>query len=200
MSEFFENFENPTFQLRSSSTKHQCRIDIWQGNPSINIWGDQDAGQKGPIFRRPLNSTMLSLIKRIVKQVVEGPPDTRRPLVISKYNPDEKKYHPDYTLTFLKNGERIYQVQISYKDGSAGEKSYTFDFMAPSNIAVSSEAMNPADRSQLMIEIFSDWLKTILPFAMVLTKRKYQRSGGDQRRSSNNSSENHSGGGGGYFS
>lgn len=175
MSDFFDNFEVEGFQLSSKASKHSLKFEIWNGGLSLNVW-DQENTSRGPVFKKPMNSDTIQLLLTEVKAIIKDSPDTKKPIVISAYDRDEKKYKPNYLLTLIKNGEQMYQLQISHK-GQDGEKSYLFDFVSVGGISRGSEQMGVGERSLLRLQSFITWLSITVPVAKVITKRKYTGGG-----------------------
>ena len=194
MSDFFDNFEVEGFQLSSKASKHSLKFEIWNGNLSLNVW-DQENTSRGPVFKKPINTDTLQLLIMELRVLLKSNPDTKKPIVISRWDRDEKKYKPSYVLTLIKTGEQIYQLQISHK-GSEGEISYLFDFISVGGISRGSEQMNMSDRSDLRLRSFIMWLTTTVQMAKVLTKRKYT---GKKSNIKTNDGNSNGSSGGGFF-
>lgn len=199
--QFFDNFEAPSFSLSGVNGKDQnLQFNIWQGLLSMVIW-DKGSGSKGPVFKRNLNPDIRTLVLRKLRELAKASPETKLPLMVGKWDQEEKKYKNDYLLAFIKDGEQINQIQLSFKGQDGSDQTYTFNLMGAGGISIGSDPSTKAERSNTRLESFTSWWKTDMPQGLVITKRKFklrnnntQSSGGGNQSSSGKSS-----GGGSFF-
>ena len=178
MSDFFENYESPNFMLRSKATKHSLKFELWNGNLSMNVW-DPENTSKGPVFKKSLPDDMVTRIKMEIKDLISAGPDTKKTIVVSAWDRDEKKYKPNYVMSLIKNGEQIIQLQLTH-GGNGQEQSYLFDFMAAAGISRGSEAEDNGTKSKVKVLTFLDWLNKELPIGKCLTRKKFKRQNPQQ--------------------
>ena len=172
MSDFFEGHEVPSLSLKGNNSTKTLALSLYHGNVGFTVW-DTEAGGKGPVFRASINVDLLTAIRKNVDKLLQSGPETKLPLVVSKWSPDEKKFNKQFVLQFIKNGEQVYQIQLSFKKNGA-EQNLIFDFMAGGGIASGSDPMTKAAKSELRFLYFKHWLNVLVPYAIVLTKKKYQ--------------------------
>ncbi len=196
MSDFFENFETQSFAVTSPETKSQLSFSLFNGGFSLSVWAAKNSGQRGPVYRKPLNDDLITLFKKYIKKMAQASPGQRFPIVINKWDVDNKKYVKDCAITFFKDDKQVNTISIEYVDNSGRSAQETFPLKAMGGISLSSEPMSDAERSNLKTETMLCYLIETVPVARVITKRKYtgNRGGNNNNNTGGGNNNNNSGG------
>ena len=102
---------------------------------------------------------------KTLEMIKKASPETRIPIIISKFNPQIKKRETLVTIVFGKNEKQIIYIEIN----SPTSHNFTFAFKASKNIAVGSTPMGDAESTQIAVDLFINYLRVQLPMSELLT-------------------------------
>lgn len=166
---------------------------IWNGRVQISLF----EGKGRPRFSKSINDELLVVIRNVINELRAAPPESKRPIVVSKFDIDSKKYNTDYVLIIGKDSSMVYYMELRFKD-KQGEYEGKFTLKGPSGITIGSEPMKDGDKSSIKLQSFVDWLDKKVPMMQVLTNQKFDpnnRGGSRGGNASEGSSGSSSSGG-----
>lgn len=150
--------------------KNRWIFGAFRGNFNIAY---RPEGCKGkPDFGQGFTRPKYNIIKNEIAAIIKAPPESKRPIVFSKYVPEEKKYLTDFVITFVKDDSMIYHMDVNFKDGGV-ERSERCTFMSPGGISIGSEPMSKNERSSASMESFYEWMEREAPVMFALSREKW---------------------------
>lgn len=172
---------NGTYVLYGEGTDARMSISIFKGKSYVNVF---QSNNKQLSF--PLDKELKYHLCKTLDMVKKASPETRIPIVMTKFNPQIKKREPIVNIVVGKNEKQIMYLEFSCPN----TQNFIFAFKASKNIAVGSTPMGDAESTQIAVDIFINYLKSQLPMAEFLSTYSDEDTKGFRPRNN--------GGGGSY--
>lgn len=146
-----ESLTYSPFVLLGAGTDYKLKFQVYGGSTYINVM--KEKAKDSEIFK-----TMNAIVKEIVidhiDKIETAGPETRYPIVIGRYDKNERKFVTDYIVELYKDSKLVYHICIIVKNGK-----YDFVLNGPNGISIGSEPLSEADRSMYCLRSLKTWLK-----------------------------------------
>lgn len=167
-----ENSLNPLNEIRTRSFNLKCEgtqdlivIGVFSGKISVSI-APNGKMQKG--LSRRLSEEMVQVVRTTLKKVRDGEPETKYPIVVTKYDTGARKMVNDYVITLGKDAKRRYYVECNFGNGT-----FRGYFGKVNNITVGTDPFNEAEQSAIRYDAFVQWFTNVAALECLLTARKF---------------------------
>lgn len=154
--------------LYSETNKNErCIFNVFRGIPSFTI--TKDGNMKGGT-RKTLSGKTRTKMESIMRTLRQAPVDTSHSLVMSQYDRTTKKFENDYVMTFVKDNEGIYYLDIDLGQNNGGKQRFSFGRYG--GVAEDGNTLKPHEQSQVSFDWFFKWFTVYLPHEVVQTNRQ----------------------------
>jgi hypothetical protein len=175
--------------LFADGTQDRMIWQVFRGQVGISLVHDNNFKNA---FRVSLQDEMRAVIELTIEKLRKADAGAKYPLVVSKWNPQDKKQERDYVITLGKDEQRIYYIEFDF-----GKGVQRFKFPKISKIQAGTDPYPEAEQSAIRMKVFSDWLKFMAPVEMVNTSPTQDEiQQARQSRGGGNDGGGSSGGGG----
>ena len=152
------------YKVKASSGDIALSIRVFQGTPRFSI---HDNTTNKLVFDRPLTGDKWTIVTRTISKATNLTPGTKTDLIFSTYNPTTKKVEHDWNFSLMKDERQGYAIAIAW----AGSR-HVFPLRGINNVSVGSDPMTEADRSALALETLINFVRSTVPFQMVMSNGK----------------------------
>lgn len=156
-----DDIRTKQIQLSADGTKDRMIWSVFGGSVGLSVIQDGDFKNAA---RVRISDELRAMIELTIDKLRKAESGAKFPLVVSKWNSQEKKSERDFVLVLGKDEQRIYYIEFD-----AGKGIQRFTFPKISKIQTGSENMADAEQSAVRMKVFADWLKFIVPVEMVAT-------------------------------
>jgi len=174
------------YRVKASSGDVALSIRVFQGTPRFSVI---DNATNKLVFDRPLTGDKWTIVVRTISKAVNLTPGTKTDLIFSTYNMTTKKVEHDWNFSLMKDERQGYAIAIAW----AGSR-HVFPLRGINNVSVGSDPMTDADRSALALETLINFVKSIMPFQMVMSNNKEYWQNMRNNRTMSNSGDGNRGG------
>lgn len=151
---------NNQYTLYGEGTDARLSISAFKGKTYIKIF-QAKSRQISFLFDKDLRYHVIKTLETVKK----AGPDTRIPIVISKFNIQIKQREVMVNIVIGKNEKQVIYIEIS----APGSQNFVFGFKSSKNIDVGSTPMGDAESSQVAVDVFLQYVRMHLPMAEYLS-------------------------------
>lgn len=185
----------PKITIKAKDGKESLALSVYSGTVGLAVWGGQ---QGGPLFKHTLNPDKRSLVKHHLRKAKEAQPETKFPMIIQKWDADNRKFIKEAVITIGKDEKQVVYIEISFKSGDSG-KTLRFDLKMSGGVSLGDEPMADSTKSIFKVNALLEWFEEMVPVACVLTGKKGQFGGNKSGGGGYNNNRSNSSGGASDF-
>lgn len=170
----------PAHKVRCANGVDEISFRVWGGMLRVDVRNTKSNDFK-PVVSKSINTQVLTMILAQLNRLKSASPETNLPLVIQKFDRETKHWDTDWVFGLYKDNKMVYHIILQVK----GSK-YDGVLKGPSGIAMGSEAMSDADKSNVALSALEFYLKHEVPIQLTLTSRKREFTPNNGGGNSNN--------------
>ena len=136
------------------------------GSTYIDVAKNGGRQQQSDVFRS-ISAIHREVILDVIQKIQDAGPETRMPIVISRFVKEERKFATDYILEFVKDSKMVYHINVIIKGAT-----FEFTLNGPAGISIGSDPLSDAQRSTYTLRALKDWFKFKSVIQSVLSNKR----------------------------
>lgn len=157
---------NRLWTAYSATGNETLSISVYNGASSFVMF-KKGSETRTPAVKMNLSAEHMIALRDIIKNLLDGQPDTRCPFTQMEFDREARTYKPRTNFVFFKDEKKCYGVEISNKMITTPVK---FMFRAPATFTVGSEPLTDEKKSLLALRALDKLLADTLNMANLLSR------------------------------
>lgn len=154
------------FKMKCANGVDEMSFRVWGGMLRVEVRNTKSQDFK-PVFSKSINMQLLTMLCAQMNRIKSASPETNLPMVLQRYNPEQKHWDTDWVISFQKDNKMVYHIIIQTK----GNK-YDAVLKGPGGVAYGSEPISDGDKSQIALATLENYFKRDVPIQVAMTSKK----------------------------
>lgn len=151
-------------RYRCATGTEEISFSVYAGALAVAV---NKIGEWKSIWRQTLNPIRQRILSDHLAQLITKTPGFKDPIVFSRWDADQKKHIPEWSIELQKDDKQVYHIVISWKGNR-----HDAVIRGAYGVAFGADNIKDPDASYYGIEDLRTWLNLTVPIQMVLTNRK----------------------------
>lgn len=161
-------------KFKCATGTEEISFSVFGGSLRIGV---NKTGEWKPFWSQTINPIRQCILKDHINALISKSPGTKDPIIFSRWDNEQKKQVPEWSIELQKDEKLVYHIVVSWK----GAK-YDAPIRGAYGVSFGSDNISEADASFYGIDDLRNWLNNTVPMQMVLTnKRREPNNNGGSR-------------------